>query len=1337
VFPTQDQTGGGTRAAAGLTSPGNEKPGVGRGDVSVLSHVFYESFLVEPAFHFILKITSMTLQFRWNVIVLLLICSPLSTVRADDVINGGTIQPLRFAHPTDFTPLAHSHIQAIAQDRQGFMWFGTELGGLCRYDGYDFKIYQHDPNDIRSLSHNYVITLYVDRTGTLWVGFNGGGLDRYDRRTDTFVHFQYDAKDTNSFPHATAWTLFEDHTGTLWIGGGSGLSRYDRKSGTFFTYRHDSSDTNSLADNSVRAILEDPETGLFWIGTRRGGLDLLDPATGRFTHFSHDPKNRDSLGGDGVSDIRKDRTGNLWISTVHGLDRFNPKTKTFAHYVNDPRDPGSIAGNDVLKTVVDSQGRFWVATLDGLDRFDSDTGRFIHYRHNRADADSISDDSCSNIFEDDAGGLWFSTIAGGVNRLAPDAGKFAIWQHDPDNATGLANDAVLNLCADHTGNVWIATSKGLNVFDGHRFQVYHNNPFDPQSLSSDTVTAILDDPRGSIWVAAGGVLNRFDGHGFTHYPRGDVPEGGTPARINSMQADSRGRLWLSLQAVGLTCFDGTNFTTYRWEMNNLHAVPSRYIYPLVPDDNGGIWMGCADMGLVHFDPDKNEFTTYLVEPAHPGMEAYNRVYSICAQTNGILWIGANQGLFQFDIATKTFTRHYTKTDGLPANTVVAIRRDDLGRLWLGTPAGLSRFDPRTGEARNYDESDGLPGSEFRRDITTVTADQRMFFAGPKGLVAFYPGQMRNNPHVPPVVLTGFDLFDKPAEISENSPLHEAINVARGITLKYEQSVVTFQFAALDYTLPAKNHYEYKLEGFDPEWRKTDATKRYATYTKLPAGRYVFRVRGANNDGLWNTNGTALSLIVTPAWWATWWFRLMIATAVMLLMLAAIRLRVRHLKTIQHELELQVAQRTQELSRAKQEVETANRSLEEKVQARTTELLAANAALQQQIAERKRAEEQFRQSQKMEAFGQLAAGVAHDFNNVLTIIQGNLSLIIAAALSKERQAVALDHAYEASERAATLTRQLLTFGRRQPFQPADVDLNEVVANIARLLQRLIGEHIKLEKRYAPGNAPVCVDPALIEQALINLVVNARDAMPRGGKLLLQTSAVSFSQNDPNGKTKQRAGDFICLSVHDNGHGIPPEDLPHIFEPFFTTKEVGRGTGLGLATVFGIVEQHHGWIEVDSRPNSGSTFHIYLPRSAKKTVALEKTLEPVPIHGGNETILIVEDELPVREFMAETLTRHGYRVHEAASGVSARKLWRTHRDTIDLLITDMVMPEGVGGRELADELRSQKPGLKVIFCSGYTDEILGEDSLLRDKVNFLDKPFELRKFLTVVRRCLDAP
>jgi PAS domain S-box-containing protein len=390
-----------------------------------------------------------------------------------------------------------------------------------------------------------------------------------------------------------------------------------------------------------------------------------------------------------------------------------------------------------------------------------------------------------------------------------------------------------------------------------------------------------------------------------------------------------------------------------------------------------------------------------------------------------------------------------------------------------------------------------------------------------------------------------------------------------------------------------------------------------------------------------------------------------------------------------------------------------------------------------ITERKELADQLRQSQKMQAFGQLAGGVAHDFNNILTIIQGNLSLLRSCKLSTEDEASAIDQAYKSSERAANLTRQLLMFSRRQPIQRRDLDMNEVVANMTRMLQRLIGEHITLEARYSPETMAINADQGMMEQVLVNLAVNSRDAMPDGGRLVLQTARVRISEQEARSRPKARAGDFVQLSVRDTGIGILPENLPFIFEPFFTTKDVGKGTGLGLATVFGIAEQHHAWIEVESVVNSGTVFHIYFPALARSATHLTNGTPLAEVKGGSETILVVEDEDSVRDLMRSVLERFGYRVYCASSGIEALEIWDRHRTAVNMLATDMIMPNGIGGRDLAERLLHDNPHLKVLFCSGYTDDLLGADSQWHARGNFLNKPFDLRDFLRKVRECLDKP
>jgi len=389
-----------------------------------------------------------------------------------------------------------------------------------------------------------------------------------------------------------------------------------------------------------------------------------------------------------------------------------------------------------------------------------------------------------------------------------------------------------------------------------------------------------------------------------------------------------------------------------------------------------------------------------------------------------------------------------------------------------------------------------------------------------------------------------------------------------------------------------------------------------------------------------------------------------------------------------------------------------------------------------ITERKRLEEQFRQAQKMEAFGQLAAGIAHDFNNIMTVVQGNLSLMRMESASRSEQASAADQITRAAQRATNLTRQLLMFSRRSPMQPKALDLNDVVSNMTKMLKHLIGEHIALEAHYAPSSAPIHADPGMMEQVLMNLAVNSRDAMPKGGKLIIETLPVSLDEQQASARPRSRPGAFICLSVRDTGCGIPPEHLSHIFEPFYTTKEVGKGTGLGLATVFGIVEQHHGWIDVESHVGIGTTMRIYFPCSLRSATSVAERQTIPKIRGGTETLLLVEDETPVRQLMGRLLSHHGYQVHAAASGVDALKIWEEHRPAINLLVTDMVMPDGINGRELADRMKSEKSDLKVIYVSGYTDEMLGPDSPLRNNPNFMEKPFDPYKFLQRVRDCLDA-
>lgn len=390
---------------------------------------------------------------------------------------------------------------------------------------------------------------------------------------------------------------------------------------------------------------------------------------------------------------------------------------------------------------------------------------------------------------------------------------------------------------------------------------------------------------------------------------------------------------------------------------------------------------------------------------------------------------------------------------------------------------------------------------------------------------------------------------------------------------------------------------------------------------------------------------------------------------------------------------------------------------------------------QDITRRKELECQLLQAQKMEAIGRLSGGVAHDFNNILTIIQMQLALLKSSDPITPEQSDSVMDIEAATARAANLTRQLLAFSRRQTLRTSDLDLNQIVADIGRMLQRIVGEDVHIQLRRSAQPLMIHADSGMIEQVLLNLVVNARDAMPSGGTLLVETRAADLGPEEVRSSPRAQAGPHIHLRIRDNGEGIAPETLPHIFEPFFTTKEVGRGTGLGLSTVHGIVQQHEGWIEVSSRIGQGTTFDIYLPRAGGESVS-PVSPAPRPSLHGHETLLLVEDEQALRSIVKSSLTSLGYTVLAASSGDEALDLWRQHKGSIRLLFTDLIMPGGMGGRELARRLLQEQPALSVLYTSGYRAEEAGKDLLLKEGENFIAKPYSPQELAGILRACLLA-
>ncbi len=383
------------------------------------------------------------------------------------------------------------------------------------------------------------------------------------------------------------------------------------------------------------------------------------------------------------------------------------------------------------------------------------------------------------------------------------------------------------------------------------------------------------------------------------------------------------------------------------------------------------------------------------------------------------------------------------------------------------------------------------------------------------------------------------------------------------------------------------------------------------------------------------------------------------------------------------------------------------------------------------------EAQYRHAQKLESVGQMAAGIAHDYNNILTVIQGYADCVLGSVKGNEALTAPLKQIAGAARRAATLTRKLLTFSRKQVVQARPLDIVAVLVDFEKMLPRLLGEDILLKTDYPEGLPAIEADAGMVEQVVMNLSVNARDAMPKGGQLTISLALTEVDEAYVRQRPEARLGPFVALSIQDTGCGMDEKVLARIFEPFFSTKEVGRGTGLGLATVYGIMKQHRGWVEVTSAVGRGTTFRAFFPALPNVVVETDDQTESLMLaRGGRETILLVEDEPVLRELVCKVLRDYDYHVLEAETGVAALKIWDAHNGQVDLLLTDMVMPGGVSGAELAQQLRKRKPDLRVIYSSGYSADIVGKNFSEHDPI-FLAKPYRPPQLAQRVRRSLDSP
>lgn len=775
---------------------------------------------------------------------------------------------MEFRHISTDLGLSQKTVQSIYQDRHGFMWIGTQEG-LNRYDGREIRIFTNMPEEPLSLSNNVVRAITEDNRGNLWIA-TSNGLNRYDAATQSFERvtllttggeivsklysllslddgqllvgtdgngvFSVDVSSDNylstplkssaGIEHADIRAIFRDSRNRVWFGtDGEGVWLTDSNLDNPINFL--ASQTKSISHNRIRTIIEDSK-GQIWIGTRGGGLNRFDERTKTFTHYKHDSNNNTSLSNNRVYCIVEDSQRRLWVATDGGINLLDSDTSTFTRIKHHNSQSNGLSHNRVLTLLKSQSGLIWLGTLSGLNIWDPVTAKFVHYRNVSEDKNSLTNNTVYGFAENANGQLYIATFGGGLNYFNAIDNQWQSILKSPNGKHLNLDNRIISLMIDSQQRVWIGSfSSGVKVLSSNHEKLNHFQSIvdDPTSLSANGVTDIIEDSDGDIWIAtyAAG-LNRLDKqkNTFSHYRYGSAS--------SQLKSDS--------------------------------------ILQIMEDDEGYIWLATDGGGISRLDKNTNQIVNFLHEESNINSLTGNSTWSIFQDSHGRFWIGTQgKGLNRWEPENRRNLRNvfqrYTVADGLPSSTVNGVLEDEQGFIWISTNKGVSRLNPSTDQFTHFNLALGIHNNELNQGAMLKASNGRLYFGGLNGISAFYPSQIIQNQNKPKVVLTNI--------LSENSPMvfDVPIHSLEEIQFTHKDYLITFEFAALDYSQPEKNQYQYKLEGFDPDWVDSMNFNR-ATYTNLPAGQYRLKVKGSNNDGLWSDESINLLITINPAPWATWW-----------------------------------------------------------------------------------------------------------------------------------------------------------------------------------------------------------------------------------------------------------------------------------------------------------------------------------------------------------------------------------------------------------------------------------------------------------------------------------
>lgn len=1209
--------------------------------------------------------------------------------------------------------LTSGSVQTILQDYQGFMWFGTR-DGLFRYDGIITTAFKHDRYDSTSLGNNSIFVILEDHENVLWLGTAGGGLNRYDRQAENFRRLRHDPDNPNSLSADVVSALYEDESGAIWAGTWEGLNRLDRNRKTITRYVHDPNDPKSMNRNWVRSLCKD-SSGWLWIGTE-WGTSRLDPNREYFTHYYSDLDNPNTLSGNNINSIVNDQAGNIWLGGWGGINRFDFEQGHFIRYVNE----GTISAMFVYP-----DGDIWFGSEKGIFRFDYKTNQLEKINRDKNEAYSLIGNSTNAFYLDQNNILWLGG-GKGVHRL--DKGQFRFKQivrkSEIDN--DLIYKRISAVYEDRAGDIWMSTTDGNNFNDPLRITKYERKsglynsriPGLPQSefRKGGAVNQIFQDQLGIFWFAMWNGLLRYDPvhkKSKYFYHDSDNPKSLSGNYVKVVHEDQNGTLWMGTSqegSGGLNKFDREKEQFTRFDLFPKERRPKGYgprsngVTAISEDSTGRLWVSTQGGGIAAFDTDTDTFTSYKHDPDNLNSLSHGWVGVVHVDREGMVWAAPwYGGLNKLDPASGKVTA-YGEKNGLIGSHIDNILSDDHGNIWVTTESKLARFNPIKEIFEIFDEKDGAINKWYFSNAEFMNKKGELFFAGENGVVYFHPDSILPNPHVPPVVITKFTRYN--SGTAEKQAIVEAgMPVKKTVNLTYQDHTLSFEFAALNYRNPEKNQYAYMLEGFNDDWVYI-GHKQDVTFTNLDPGRYRLRVKGSNNDGVWNEEGIALEINIAPPWWQTWWAYI----AYFLLafgILYGLRRYELNRQALRHDLNIK-------------DIEASNLREVDRLKSR------------------------------------FFANISHEFRTPLTLIKGPVNQLLEGEYqgdTTEQYQMIIRNC----NRLLRMVNQLLDISRLESgkiqLQATAQDIVALTRQLTMAFESLAGiRDILLQFTGPKTPVTVYLERQHYEKIIINLIFNALKFTPDNGKI-----NVSVSASDEN----------VAVVVKDSGIGITAENLPFVFDRFYQaekSEKYSSGSGLGLALSKELVELHHGNIDVVSDIGEGTTFTVSLPlgkahlttaeivtdnghstdipditefqdsfhRLDKKAPGKSAKQRRLLVGKKSPIVLVVDDNADMRTHIRELL-KTSYTIIEAVDGRDGiAKAAKYHPD---IIISDVMMP-GIDGFQFCDKIKTdQKTShMPVILLTARASRESKLEGLETGADDYLTKPFDAEELSVRLKNLL---